>query len=91
MVAISKRDLEKIKKEVEAEFSEDPALQQVHIARKIITREAELNGLSFFEYIQRLEKEKKKTIHVCQSYGQDTRPAVPEGQSDSNTREQNPS
>jgi hypothetical protein len=31
---------------------EDPALQQIHIARKIILKEAELAGKSYFDYIK---------------------------------------
>jgi len=50
------KDIKEIKKVVEEEFPDDPALQQVHIARKIIAKEAELKGLSFLEYIKSLEK-----------------------------------
>jgi len=39
---------------VEAEFPDDPALQKVHLARKLISREAEIEGLSFFDYIKSL-------------------------------------
>ncbi len=60
MAALSKRDLDKIKKDIEAEFPNDPALQQVHIARKILARKAELSGLSFFDYIKQLEREEKE-------------------------------
>ena len=49
-------DFETIKKEIEKEFPGDPALQQVHIARKILAREAELEGLSFIEYVRRQAK-----------------------------------
>jgi len=42
-----------IEKEVKSEFPDDPALQQVHIARKIIARE-EKKGLSFIKYIKSL-------------------------------------
>jgi len=42
---------------VEEEFPNDPALQQVHIARKIIAKEAELKGLGFLEYIKSLRKQ----------------------------------
>jgi hypothetical protein len=58
------KDIEigEIKKIVEREFPDDPALQQVHIARKIIAREAQLEGLSFIEYIKLLRKEVKE-IH----------------------------
>ena len=69
MVDVSKKDRDKIKKDVEAEFPNDPALQEVHYARKLIAREAELEGLSFFEYIKKLEHEKRKqTIPVQVSW-----------------------
>lgn len=57
MGEIKENDILKIKKMVEEEFPNDPALQQVHIARKIIAREAELKGLSFLEYIKSLRKQ----------------------------------
>jgi hypothetical protein len=44
--------IKKITKMVEEEFPNNPALQQVHIARKIIAKEAELKGLSFLEYVK---------------------------------------
>ena len=43
---------EKTKKEIEREFPGDPALQQIHIARKLISREAKEKGLSLKEYIK---------------------------------------
>jgi len=46
---------------VEKEFPEDPALQQIHIARKIIAKEAELKGLTFFEYIKAIKKQVKES------------------------------
>ncbi len=52
MGKITEKDMEEVRKMIEAEFPDDPALQQVHIARKIIAREAELEGLSFLEYIK---------------------------------------
>jgi hypothetical protein len=57
MSKLSEKDIEKIKRVVEEEFPNDPALQQVHIARKIIAKEAELKGLSFFEYVKLLGKQ----------------------------------
>jgi hypothetical protein len=54
---LTENDIEKIKKMVEKEFPNDPALQQVHIARKIIAKEAELRGMSFLEYIKSLRKQ----------------------------------
>ena len=65
MVELSKKDLDKIKKDVEAEYPNDPAMQQVHIARKILARKAELSGLSFFEYIKKLEREDKEKSIVA--------------------------
>jgi len=59
MSMIKEKDIEEIRKAVEKEFPEDPALQQVHIARKIIAREAQLEGLSFLEYIKFLGKQIK--------------------------------
>lgn len=54
---LEKEELEKIQKEVELEFPNDFALQQVHMARKIIAKEAEKKGLSYFEYIKHCTKE----------------------------------
>jgi len=59
MIKITEKEIEGIKKMVEVEFPDDPALQQVHIARKIIAKEAELEGLSFLEYIKSLGKKVK--------------------------------
>lgn len=50
-------DIEEIRKAIEDEFPEDPALQQVHIARKMIAKEAESKGLSFIEYVKLLERQ----------------------------------
>lgn len=59
MIKITEKEIEGIKKMVVVEFPDDPALQQVHIARKIIAKEAELEGLSFLEYIKLLGKKVK--------------------------------
>ena len=59
MSKITEKEIEEIRKMVEEEFPDDPALQQVHIARKIIVKEAEHEGLSFLEYIKSLEKQVK--------------------------------
>lgn len=54
---MKKERIEEIKKEIEREFPGDFALQQVHIARKILAEEAKEKGLSFWEYIKiQLEK-----------------------------------
>jgi hypothetical protein len=49
MSKIEEKDVDEIRRAVEEEFPEDPALQQVYIARKIIAKEAQLEELSFFE------------------------------------------
>ncbi|HDG64293.1 MAG TPA: hypothetical protein ENG72_02860 [Thermococcus sp.] len=56
MQKISEKDIKKIENEVKKEFPNDPALQQIHIARKIISKEAEITGLSFLEYIKSQRK-----------------------------------
>jgi len=54
MGEITEEEMIDIRKKAEEEFPDDPALQQVHIARKILAKEAELAGLSFVEYIRSL-------------------------------------
>jgi len=49
---LNDREIEKITREVEREFPNDPAMQQVHIARKIIAEKAKKKGLSYLEYIK---------------------------------------
>ena len=61
MYKVTGRDLDVIKKMAEKEFPGDPALQQVHMARKIIAREAEHEGLSYLEYIKSLRIRTKDT------------------------------
>ena len=56
MAKIAEKEMERIRKTAEAKFPNDLALQQVHIARKIIAREAELEGFSFLEYVKLLVK-----------------------------------
>ena len=53
----------------EEEFPDNPALQQVHIARKILAKEAEYEGLSFHKYIRSLGN-RVKDMH--QSHGRKT-------------------
>jgi cobalamin biosynthesis Co2+ chelatase CbiK len=60
MNKIKEKDIQKIERMVEKEFPEDPALQQIHIARKIIAKEAELKGLTFLKYIKAMKKQAKE-------------------------------
>lgn len=54
---ISEKVMEEIRKKVEEEFPDDPALQQIHIARKIIAKEAELAGMSYLNYIKSCKRQ----------------------------------
>jgi hypothetical protein len=56
---IKEKEIKEIRRAIEKEFPEDPALQQVHIASKIIAKEVESEGLSFLEYIRLLGKQVK--------------------------------
>ena len=56
MSKITRKEIQGIREMVEQEFPDDPALQQVHIARKIIATEAKHEGLSFVEYIKSLKE-----------------------------------
>jgi hypothetical protein len=49
-VKVPKADIARITKAVKKEFPGDWALQQVHIARKIIYREAALAGMDVWDY-----------------------------------------
>ena len=57
MNKITEKEMEEVRKMANAEFPDDPTLQPVHIARKIIAKEAELVGLSFLEYVKSLGKQ----------------------------------
>jgi len=59
MNRIPEKEIEGIRKMVAEEFPHDPALQQVHVARKIIAKEAELEGMSFLEYAKMLGRQGK--------------------------------
>ena len=49
MERLSKEEVEEIRREVMEEFPDDPALQQVHIARRILSMEAQKQGKSVAE------------------------------------------
>ena len=48
---MKKGRVEEIKRDVEREFPNDFALQQVHIARKLLAEEAKEKGINIWEYI----------------------------------------
>lgn len=49
MERLTEEEIEEIRKEVMEEFPDDPALQQVHIARRILALEAKKEGKSIAE------------------------------------------
>ena len=58
-----KKRIEEIKRDVEREFPNDFALQQVHIARKLLAEEAKEKGVNFWEYIKMQVKEARDAVH----------------------------
>ena len=60
---MKKERVEEIKRDVEREFPNDFALQQVHIARKLLAEEAKEKGINFWEYIKMQAKEVKDGVH----------------------------
>ena len=59
MKTLNDKEIEKIKKNAEIEFPNDIALQQIHIARKIIAKEAEKKDLKYLDYIKLITKDIK--------------------------------
>ncbi len=60
MRKVTERQIEEIARGVAEEFPDDPALQQVHVARKILAKEAELQGSSFLQHIKSLRRQPGK-------------------------------
>jgi len=60
---MKKERVEEIKRDVEREFPNDFALQQVHIARKLLAEEAKEKGVNFWEYIKMQVKEARDAVH----------------------------
>jgi len=58
---MEKERVEEIQKEVEKEFPGDFALQQVHMARKLLAEEAKEKGINFVDYIK-MQVRKKKVL-----------------------------
>ena len=56
MTKPSMAELRKIRKTVASEFPNDPALQQVHIAQRLIARQAASRGMTIPDYIRSLRK-----------------------------------
>ena len=58
---MNKKELEKIERDVAREFPEDTALQQVHIARKLIAAKAKALGMTYFEYLMKVAQPRPAT------------------------------
>ena len=56
MTKSSMTELRRIRKTVASEFPGDPALQQVHIAQRLIARQAASKGMTIPDYIRSLRK-----------------------------------
>ncbi|MCX6841982.1 MAG: hypothetical protein NTX53_06875 [candidate division WOR-3 bacterium] len=56
MTKSSMTELKKIRKTVASEFPSDPALQQIHIAQRLIARQAASRGMTIPDYIRSLRK-----------------------------------
>lgn len=46
--------MKKFEQKMISKFPEDGALQQVHIAHKIISKEAEKKGMKYIDYVKQL-------------------------------------
>jgi hypothetical protein len=61
MTTLPESEIEEIRRAVEKDFPHDPALREVHIARKIIAREAEREGLSYLQYVKIIARQARQT------------------------------
>lgn len=59
MVRITKNELKRLQRSVEKDFPDDPAMQQVHLSRKILALEAKKAGMGYLEYIRSLKLQPK--------------------------------
>ncbi len=60
---MEKKKVQDIKKEIEEEFPGDFALQQIHIARKLLAEEAKEKGITFWKYIKMQAAKTKNVVH----------------------------
>ena len=60
---VKKERIKEIKKEIEKEFPSDFALQQVHIARKLLSEEAKEKKMNFLEYVKMQARSIENAVH----------------------------
>ena len=56
------KDLEEIQRLAAAEFPNDPAMRQVHVARKLIAQEAKRKGMTLLEYVASLRRHPRHAL-----------------------------
>jgi hypothetical protein len=60
---LSAQEISSLRLMIEQEFPFDAALQEVHLARKVMARQAEILGLSYFEYLKQLAQQKQSNLY----------------------------
>ncbi|MBU1627102.1 hypothetical protein KKB18_07005 [bacterium] len=61
MKKITAKEISNVKKQMAMEFPNDPAMQEVHVVRKILAKEAELNKMRYIEYVKSFGSKVKKS------------------------------
>jgi len=56
MDTLRPEEIEEIRAAVAREFPNDSALQSVHVARKLLARGAELQGVSYLEHVRSIAR-----------------------------------
>ena len=59
---IKKEKIKEIKRKIEKDFPSDFALQQIHIARKLLSEEAKEKKVSFLEYVKMQAKSAEDAV-----------------------------
>jgi len=65
---LSAQEITSLRLMIEQEFPFDAALQEVHLARKVMARQAEILGLSYFEYLKQLVQHRRNNPTFLSSF-----------------------